>query len=253
MIKVPDWKKCEYVEKYIKESEQKTSINQAWADRGIIRTFTEYLVEIDFTKRYTWMGRPIIQYPTDLMVLQELIWKLEPDLIIETGTAFGGTAVFYASILEAMGKGRVITVDNDLRYHNRRALERHPLSGRITPVTGDSIATTVIDLIGTVIGKNILQTVMVCLDSNHTHSHVMQELALYSCFVSPGSYMIVFDTAIELMMKEKPADRPWGPGDNPYTAVQEFMSRDKRFVVDREIEQRAMITAAPGGWLRRLA
>lgn len=242
----------DYVREYMRESNAKTARNQKKVDTDILHAFTEYLVEIDYTKRYTWLGRPIIQYPTDLIVLQELIWRLEPDLIIETGTAFGGTAVFYASILEALGKGKVITIDRDLRSHNYRSLTQHPLSDRICPIVNDSISPDTLSYLQCTIDKNLLQTVMVCLDSNHTHEHVLQELRLYGPLVSVNSYMIVFDTAIEFMMKEKPKDRPWGPGNNPYTAVQEFLRNNYHFAIDRDIERRAMITAAPNGWLRKI-
>ncbi len=244
--------KRDFVREYMRESNANVARNQKKVDQGIIHAFTEYLVEIDYTKRYIWMGRPIIQYPTDLIVLQELIWRLKPDLIIETGTAFGGTAVFYASILEALGKGRVITIDNDLRSHNYHALVQHPLAKRIFPLSGDSTSPEIINNLYATINTNRLKTVMVCLDSNHTHDHVLQELKLYGPLVSVGSYMIVFDTAIEFMMKRKPADRPWGPGNNPHTAVKEFIENSLLFVVDKEIEQLAMITAAPGGWLKRI-
>jgi cephalosporin hydroxylase len=211
--------------------------------------FTEELVRTNYTKNFTWMGIPILQYPTDLMVMQELIWQIKPDYIIETGVAFGGMTVFYANILDAIGNGQVIGIDIEFREHNRHALRNHPLWGRMTLVEGSSIEKKVIDAVNLLNGKKIL----VSLDSNHTHDHVLQELRLYAPLVSVGSYIVVFDTAIEdFGHLDKNQDRPWGKENNPATAVAEFMKNNDEFVVDKEIETRAGITAAPGGWLRRI-
>ncbi len=212
--------------------------------------YTEELVRTNYTRNFTWMGIPILQYPGDLMVLQELIWQIKPNYIIETGVAFGGGMIFYASILESIGMGKVLGIDIDPREENMKILELHPLSHRIYIVRGSSTDKKVVEAARYYckLGK-----VMVCLDSLHTYDHVLQELKLYSPLVSVGSYIIVFDTAIEFYGHlDKNQERPWGKGNNPWTAVQKFMDSNNEFVVDREVEMRAGITAAPGGWLKRI-
>ena len=212
--------------------------------------FTKELVRTNYTKNFLWMGMPILQYPTDLMIIQELIWRIKPDYIIETGVAFGGMLVFYANILEVIGKGRVIGIEINPQDHNMKELELHPLQNRIKVIRGSSIDKHTIETVKDLIRKG---KVFVSLDSNHTHDHVLQELRLYAPLVSVGSYIIVFDTAIEEFGHlDKNQDRPWGKGNNPYTATQEFMKNNDEFIVDKEIEQRALISAAPGGWLKRI-
>jgi cephalosporin hydroxylase len=203
------------------------------------------------------MGRPILQYPSDMFVMQELIWKIKPDVIIETGMAFGGTAVFYASVMEAYGSfGNVITIDIEIRNHNWEAIQFGVKSDMIMSLERDSAnPATLLEVKDTI--ENFCPsdpTILVALDSNHTEDHVYRELQLYAPLVSVGSYIVVFDTAIEFMMTEQPADRPWGPGNNPMTAVNRWMrdDNDGRFVRDLEVEKRALVTAAPGGWLRRI-
>jgi cephalosporin hydroxylase len=235
------------------------------------RYFAE-LVRTNYSKNFTWMGIPIIQCPSDLMVMQEIIWQLKPDYIIETGIAFGGMMAFYASVLqvEVAGRGKVLGVDIDPRKENRKVLERHPLATRMEIIKGSSTDPRTLEavrdychpiflrhvdeMIGGVWENRIytrLPVILVSLDSCHSHDHVLQELKLYSPLVSVGSYIVVFDTAIELVAPlEK--NRPWGKGNNPWTAAQEFMKGNTEFIVDREVEARAGVTAAPGGWLRRV-
>jgi cephalosporin hydroxylase len=187
--------------------------------------------------------------------MQELIWKIKPDVIIETGMAFGGTAVFYASVLEAIGRGLVITVDIEIRNHNLRGLRESTFSERVYAIEGDSVDRNIKGCVLEVLNYKNAQRVLVCLDSNHTEDHVYKELCLYSPLVSVGSYLVVFDTAIEQHMTEQPADRPWGPGNNPMTAVARWLweqRADQKFVRDLEVEKRALVTAAPHGWLRRV-
>jgi cephalosporin hydroxylase len=194
------------------------------------------------------MGRPIIQIPQDMFAMQELIFKLKPDFIIETGIAHGGSLVFYASMLELAGKGTVIGIDIDIRKHNREAIEKHPMFKRIKMVEGSSISSEVIDKVKSIVGDS--KNCLVTLDSNHTHAHVLDELKLYTPFISKGGYCVVFDTGVEDLPKDVIIDRPWGPGNNPKTAVWEFLKTNKRFEIDKDIETQILITAAPDGYLK---
>jgi len=202
-----------------------------------------------YSYNFTWLGRPIIQFPQDILAMQEIIWRVKPDLIVETGVAHGGALIFYASMLELVGgNGQVLGIDVDIRKHNRAEIERHPMFKRISLLEGSSvdegIAQRVHDLAR---GK---PNVLVCLDSFHTHDHVRRELNLYSDLVKQGSYLVVFDTLIEDMPTDFFPDRPWGKGNNPKTAVQEFLKTTDRFVVDTEIESKLLITVAPSGYLK---
>ncbi|RYZ29022.1 MAG: cephalosporin hydroxylase [Sphingobacteriales bacterium] len=202
-----------------------------------------------YSYNFTWMGRPIIQYPQDMIAMQELIWQLKPDLIIETGIAHGGSLIFYASILELIGKGEVLGIDIDIRAHNRREIENHPMFKRITMLEGSAIDETLAAEVARKAEGN--QTVMVCLDSNHTHDHVLRELELYSPLVTVGSYLVVFDTIVE----DLPAnsyDRPWDKGNNPKTAVWEFLKHHSDFEINHEIDHKLLISVAPEGYLKRV-
>ena len=202
-----------------------------------------------YSYNFTWMGRPIIQFPQDMVVMQELIWEIKPDLIIETGIAHGGSLIFYASILELIGKGEVLGIDIDIRVHNRHEIEKHPMAKRITMIQGSSIDHSIVELVAKhAEGK---KSVMVCLDSNHTHAHVIEELKLYSGFTTVGSYCVVFDTIIE----DLPGgmyDRPWDKGNNPKTAVYEFLEANDHFVIDKSIDNKIQISVAPEGYLKRV-
>jgi cephalosporin hydroxylase len=202
-----------------------------------------------YSYNFSWLGRPVIQYPQDLIATQEVIWSVKPDLIVETGIAHGGSLIFYASLLELIGgPGNVIGIDNDIRAHNRTAIEAHPLLRRISMVQGSSVDAAVARSVSEAARDK--QRILVVLDSHHTHAHVLRELDLYSPLVRAGSYVIVFDTAIEQMPADAFPHRPWGPGNNPHTAVQEFLSRNDRFAVDSAIDNKLLISAAPGGYLR---
>lgn len=201
-----------------------------------------------YTYNFTWYGRPIIQLPEDVLMMQELIFQVQPDLIIETGVAHGGSLVFSASILEVLKKGKVIGVDIDIRPNNRHAIESHPLSHRINLIEGSSISQEVITKVREAVKSKT--KIMVFLDSNHTHEHVLQELRLYSPLVTNGSYLIVFDTGIEDMPEDAYPNRPWGKGNNPKTAVWKFLEENDRFVIDKDVESRLMLTVAPDGYLR---
>jgi len=201
-----------------------------------------------YSYNFTWLGVPVIQLPPDVLAMQELVWRVRPDLIIETGVAYGGSLIFYASLLELLGNGAVLGIDVDIRAPNRAAIERHPLARRITLVEGSSTSPEVAARAREAArGK---KCVLVVLDSNHTHDHVLRELELYAPLVTRGSYLVVFDTIIEDMPAHCFANRPWGPGNNPKTAVRAFLARDGRFEADRELEARLLFTVAPEGYLR---
>lgn len=202
-----------------------------------------------YVYNFTWLGRPIIQFPQDIIALQEIIWRVKPDIIIETGIAHGGSLIFYASMLELIGgAGQVLGIDVEIRPHNRVEIERHPMFKRITMIEGSSTDEKVVKQVSAFArGKN---QVMVVLDSNHTHAHVLKELELYSPLVTKGSYLVVLDTIIEDMPEDFFPDRPWSKGNNPKTAVWEFLKTNDRFEIDKEIENKLLITVAPDGYLK---
>ena len=209
-----------------------------------------------YSYNFSWMGRPIIQYPQDLVAVQEIIWNVKPDLIIETGVAHGGSAVFFASLLElnALSGGpkdaEVWCVEIDLRAHNREALVVHPMYPRLRIFDGSTVDAKIAAVIAEKASK--CERVLVILDSNHTHEHVLGELTLYAALVSVGSYCVVFDTVIEDLDGVEFVDRPWGKDNNPKTAVAEFLTTNSDFAVDYSIDEKLLISAAPGGYLKRV-
>ncbi len=205
-----------------------------------------------YSYNFSWMGRPIIQYPQDMLAMQEIIWDLQPDLIIETGIAHGGSLVYYASLLELIGKGEVLGIDIDIREHNKTAIENHPMFKRIKMIQGSSINEDIVEQVKQIAeGK---KTVLVVLDSNHTHEHVLAELELYAPFVTLNSYVVVFDTIVEQLPKNYLPGlvRPWGVGDNPYTAAIEFLKINTQFEIDKAINNKLLISVAPDGYLKRI-
>jgi cephalosporin hydroxylase len=219
-----------------------------------------------YSYHFEWQGRPIIQYPQDIVAMQELIWQIKPDLIIETGIAHGGSLIFSASMLalldmsQAIEMGatldlkksnrKVLGIDIDIRPHNREAIEAHPMASRIEMIQGSSIAPEIIQQVHQIAGN--YKKIMVILDSNHTHEHVLRELVAYALLTSKESYCVVFDTVVEDMPKEMFPDRPWGPGDNPKTAVWEFLKTHSEFEIDKSIQHKLQITVAPDGYLKRV-
>lgn len=202
-----------------------------------------------YSYNFTWLGRPIIQFPQDMMAFQEIVWQVKPDLIIETGIAHGGSLIYSASLLELLGnEGHVIGIDIDIRSHNRAAIEAHPLSKRVTLLEGSSIGAEIVQQVTNIASRH--KNILVVLDSNHTHDHVAKELSLYAPLVTKDSYLIVYDTIIEDMPDEFFPDRPWGRGNNPKTAVREFLAENPRFIIDEVIEQKLLITVAPSGYLK---
>ncbi|MDZ4795738.1 MAG: cephalosporin hydroxylase family protein [Bacteroidota bacterium] len=204
-----------------------------------------------YSYNFSWMGRPIIQYPQDMIAMQELIWKIQPDLIIETGIAHGGSLIYYASLLELIGKGEVLGIDIDIREHNRIEIEKHPMFKRIRMLEGSSVTEEMKERVREhATGK---ERILVCLDSNHTHEHVLQELRLYSPFVTKGSYLVVFDTIVEDLPEGYfVQQRPWGVSNNPKTAVHEFLKANTGFAIDTEINNKLLISVAPDGYLKRI-
>jgi cephalosporin hydroxylase len=202
-----------------------------------------------YSYNFRWLGRPIIQFPQDMVALQELIWKIRPDVIVETGIAHGGSLVFYASMLELLGGMRkVIGIDVDIRPHNRAAIERHPMMKRISLIEGSSVDNETVKQVNSMVRPT--DTVLVVLDSNHTHAHVLAELRAYSPLVKVGSYLVVLDTVIEDMPADLFPDRPWGPGNNPKTAVRSFLQENDRFKIDADIDAKLLITVGLSGYLR---
>ncbi|MEO5795354.1 MAG: cephalosporin hydroxylase family protein [Rhodoferax sp.] len=220
--------------------------------RALSNAWRAMALERKYMNNFSWLGRPLIQLPMDAMALQEVIWAVQPDLIIETGVAHGGSVVLSASMLELIGHGEVVGVDIDIRDHNRAAIEAHPLAHRISLIQGSSVAPDVVAQVkARAVGK---KKVLVCLDSNHTHEHVLAELQAYADLVSVGSYCIVFDTFVEDMPDDYVwTDRPWGKGNNPKTAVWEWIKDHPEFVIDKSVEDRLLVTSAPDGFLQRIA
>lgn len=229
-------------EEIIKEMSQDTTLREttlSW-----FRQSSGY----EYSYHFTWLGRPIIQFPQDIMAMQEIIWAVKPDLIIETGIAHGGSLIFSASILELIGKGEVLGIDIDIREHNRVEIEKHPMFKRINMIEGSSTSNDVLNKVKSYVeGKDCI---LVILDSMHTYDHVLKELELYSKFITNGSYLIVFDTVIEDMPDDFFEDRPWGKDNNPKMAVREFLKNNDRFEVDKDIENKLLITVAPDGYLK---
>lgn len=230
------------------------------------RSWMEESIRARYSYCFRWLGRPIIQYPQDMAAMQELIWEVRPDLVIETGIAHGGSLVFSASMLalleycDAAADGgtldpsrparTVLGVDIDIRPHNREAVEAHPMASRIRMIQGSSVDPAVVEQVREAArGK---RRVLVALDSNHTHDHVLAELDAYAPLVTPGSYCVVFDTVVEHLPRELCPDRPWGPGDNPKTAVHAWIKGHPEFEIDRRIVDKLQLTVAPDGYLRRV-
>jgi len=222
----------------------------------------------NYSYHFEWLGRPIIQFPQDIVGTQQLLWDVKPDLVIETGIARGGSMIFYASILELIAQcggpnnAKVLGVDIDIRAHNKEAIFAHPMSKRIEMIQGSSIDQSILEQVKQT-AKNA-KRIMVCLDSNHTHNHVLEELRLYAPLVSVDSYLIVFDTVVEDLPSKLINDRPWAKGNNPKTAVFEYLKEiethkavgidgiDLKFQIDKKIENQLLITVAPSGFLKRI-
>ncbi len=236
--------------------------------RQLTRSWMNMANSGKYSYHFSWLGRPIIQYPQDIIAMQEVIWEVKPDLIIETGIAHGGSLVFSASMLElnaACGgppDAEVLGIDIDIRTHNREAILAHPMVKRISMIQGSSIAPEVIEQVKDRAADK--KRILVCLDSNHTHNHVLAELESYAPLTSAGSYCVVFDTIIEDMPSDSFPDRPWNKGNNPKTAVWAYLRRIKdegrtafdglplKLEIDKSIENKLLISTAPDGYLKRI-
>lgn len=202
-----------------------------------------------YSYNFDWLGRPIVQYPQDIVAVQELIWRTKPDLIVETGIAHGGSVIFSASMMELLGgDGRVVAVDIDIRKANLREIQSHPLYHRVSLVEGSALDESIVAEVNRLAEGR--QNVLLMLDSNHTHEHVLRELELYSPLVRRGNYIVVFDTIVDDMPADFYKDRPWDKGDNPKTAVREFLKANGRFEIDHDVLDKLWITAAPDGYLK---
>ena len=245
------------------------NIRDLGADGDLAATTWKWVLDAtahNYSYNFAWMDRPIIQFPQDMVAMQEIIWKTKPDLIIETGIAHGGSLVMSASMLtlieycDAVQSGQVLDpskpkrkvlgIDIDIREHNRKAIEAHPMAHRIDMIEGSSVsAETIASVHAHASGyKNIL----VCLDSNHTHEHVLAELEAYAPLTAVGNYCVVFDTGIEDAPSTMFTDRPWGKGNNPKTAVRDYVKRHPEFEIDKSVEHKILITVAADGDLKRV-
>lgn len=252
------------------KAECKTEIVDQGADsvlKGLSKDWIAAANARKYSYHFEWLGRPVIQYPQDIIAMQELIWSIKPDLVIETGIAHGGSLILSASMLaqldmcEAIEAGlsfnpkesrrKVLGIDIDIRAHNRAAIEAHPMASRIQMIQGSSIAPEIIEQVRQVVSG--YKRILVCLDSNHTHEHVLAELQAYAPLTSVGSYCVVFDTIIEDLPAEMFPDRPWGPGDNPKTAVWHYLKSHPEFEIDKSIQHKLLITVAPDGYLKCIA
>jgi cephalosporin hydroxylase len=220
------------------------------------REWLEQSMRRQYVYNFSWLGRPIIQNPIDMMAMQELMWTVQPDLVIETGIAHGGSLIFSASMLELIaacgGKSDalVLGIDIDIREHNKQAILQHPMSKRIQMLQGSSVAPDIVEQVRAIASTR--QRVMIFLDSNHTHEHVLAELQAYAPLVSKDSYCVVFDTFVEDVPADVFEDRPWQPGNSPKTAVYSYLQNHPEFEIDRGMQHKLQITVAPDGFLKRI-
>ncbi len=234
---------------FVKNNVEKLGSSQKMQELGV--EFLKKTGEFNYSYNFSWMGVPIIQYPQDMVAMQEIIWKIKPDLIIETGVARGGSIVFYSSLMDMMNidNGKVVGIDIDIRSHNRAAIENHPTAKRIHLVEGSAIDVKTVKQVERIaLGS---KKTVVCLDSMHTHDHVLEELRLYSKFVTQDSYLVVFDTSIEDMPEDYFPNRPWGVGNSPMSAVKQFLQEGNDFEIDKTISDKMLVTVARNGFLKR--
>lgn len=236
----------------------------------LLQASSDWIVKADsarYSYHFSALGRPIIQYPQDMVAMQELIWEVRPDLIIETGIAHGGSLIMNASMLALLDycdalqagelldpnkpKRRVLGVDIDIRAHNREAIEAHPMANRIDMIQGSAIDPAIVAEVRKRAADH--RRILVSLDSNHTHDHVLAELEAYAPLTSVGSYCVVFDTVIEDMPAGSFPNRPWDKGNNPKTAVRGYLERHPEFEIDRHMDHKLLISVAPNGYLKRIA
>lgn len=239
------------IEKFKAEVEENiTALGNDPRNQELTLEWVYQVSKYNYAYNFKWMGRPVIQAPQDLVVLQEIIFDVKPDLIIETGIAHGGSLIFFASMLELLGHGEVLGIDIDIRSHNYAEIVSHPMYKRISMIEGSSIDERTAEKVYAFARNK--KRILVSLDSNHTHEHVLRELELYADLVSVGSYCVVFDTLIDDVPAEHYNDRPWGPGNNPKTAVFDYLKSNDNFEIDKRIDAKIQISAAPDGYLKRV-
>ncbi len=233
-----------------------TDDNGAADMKAAAARFMEASIAPRYSYNFEWLGRPIIQYPQDMVAMQEIIWRVKPDLIVETGIAHGGSLIFSAAMLElnaACGgnpDASVLGIDIDIRAHNREAIEAHPMFRRIAMLEGSSVEDAIVDQVRAAAKDK--GSVLVCLDSNHTHDHVLAELEAYAPLVTVGSYCVVFDTIVEDLPDDLYPDRPWSRKANPKTAVHQWLPDHPEFEIDKAIDEKLLISVAPDGYLKRV-
>tara|TARA_B100000902_G_scaffold394786_1_gene451855 strand:- start:4 stop:765 length:762 start_codon:yes stop_codon:yes gene_type:complete len=243
--------------------ECKWNSQQMSMDEQLLKTSMDWITRANgykYSYNYEWCGRPIIQYPQDMMAIQEIIWRVKPDLIVETGVAHGGSVILHSSMMALLDLAennsresshrKVIAIDIEIRSHNRKALEEHPFSDYFELIEASSTAESVIEYVSEEAAKS--KVVLVVLDSNHTHEHVFEELEAYASLVTRDSYCVVFDTVIEHLPSDSFPDRSWGVGNNPKTAVLDYLKNHPEFEVDSAIEEKLLISVAPNGYLKRV-
>ncbi|MDZ4809608.1 MAG: cephalosporin hydroxylase family protein [Bacteroidota bacterium] len=240
------------IQAFINERQQRIDGNGKNSD--LQKAASDFNVESNraqYSYNFSWMGRPIIQYPQDMIAMQELIWEIKPDLIIETGIAHGGSLIYYASLLELIGEGEVLGIDIDIRSHNKAEIEKHPMFKRIKMIEGSAVSEETVEKVKAFAKDK--KSILVCLDSNHTHEHVLKELQFYAPMVTIGSYIVVFDTIVEDLPEGYFSQkRPWGISNNPKTAVYEFLNNNTNFEIDHSIDNKVLISVAPEGYLKRI-
>jgi cephalosporin hydroxylase len=233
------------------DAQNRTHAAQMSRDDGLRKRALDLVIESDkygYGYQWTWLGLPIIQLPQDIVATQEVIWKSKPDVIIETGIAWGGSVALYASLLQLIGKGKVVAVDLNLMDHVSEQIMSYPFSDRIHLYKGSSTDPQIVSKVRAHIEPG--QSVMVLLDSNHTHQHVLEELRAYAPLVTKGQYVVVSDTVVEDIPAQKHRTRPWGPGNNPKTALSAYLEETKRFEIDQEINRKLLLTYTPDGYAR---
>jgi cephalosporin hydroxylase len=219
--------------------------------RAAVRTLNAKAFEYKYYLNFRWLGRPIVQYPQDVIALQEIVWETRPTLIVETGVAHGGSLILYASLFELMKvPGDVVGVEIELRPHNEAAIAAHPLSDRISIVNGSSVDPDVVAQVAAIAARH--ERVMVVLDSHHSHEHVAAELLAYAPLVTSGNYLVVMGTAVGELPPDANLDRPWNSERNPATALAEWLALGQPYEIDHELSQRLILSDGPGGYLRRI-
>jgi cephalosporin hydroxylase len=235
------------------ETEKRADAARLASDVEVQRLNRELTAAADrhnFFYQWSWLGLPVIQTPTDIVILQEIVWNAKPDVIVETGVARGGSMILAASLLEMIGGGRVIGIDIDIRAHNRAAIEEHPMAKRVSLIEGGSTDAATVDEVQRQIGD--AERVMVILDSHHSHDHVRAELEVYAPLVTVDQYLVVADTIIEELPEQTHRPRAWGIGDNPKTALDDYLKTTEAFELDEFIAARQLVASSPGGYLRRV-